>query len=205
MSHISSTATVENPENVQQSACVYDYAQLRGTAVLQNNVFLAERAVVEGNARLNGTSSVGQDAHVSDHAYLNGATIIGQARIHGSATLYTRAYITGYADISENSHHLVVGPIGSEDRYVNIFRTYPGPQRKKWSHLILAGCWSGTVKELRQRIMRQEHGWGREDEADIVRFGKQYLALCRLAQIYVDKWESEPITEGDRYYWENRW
>ena len=100
------------------------------------------------------------------------ARVYGQAQVYDRATVsgqvqvYDRAMVSGHArvydqgDIASTRHYLTVGPVGSEDRMVTVHRHYGGPDSATWGHLVVAGCWEGTLYELAARIaMDGDHGW----------------------------------------------
>jgi hypothetical protein len=85
---------------------------------------------------------------------------------------------------------LLAGPIGSEDRTITVYRTYT---QTGWSHQVVAGCWSGTLNELTERIHDPSTAWGEvEDEFDAKRWQDDYLAFITFAQVRVSEWMSEP-------------
>jgi len=80
-------------------------------------------------------------------------------------------------------HVLTVGPVGSENRHVTIHRTAGG------GHLIVAGCWQGTIDELAARISDDgDHGWPGPD-ADTYR--RDYESVIAMAQIRIREWGNQ--------------
>ena len=126
-------------------------------------------------------------------------------RVTGNALVTENAWVTGNAqvagrgDISSTRHVLTVGPLGSEDRYVTVHRHYDGPDSRVWGHLVVAGCWKGTLDELDARIHSGgEHGWN-ADKAD--RSRADYEAFITYARHRVVEWEAEPLTQADHDRW----
>ena len=139
-------------------------------------------------------------AGVSDRARVFGsAQVFGSARVYDSAEVCDSARVTGQGDIASTRHVLTVGPVGSEDRTVTIHRHYDGPDSTRWGHLVVAGCWSGTLDELAERITPDgAHGWGENAE----RWRADYLAVIAVARVRVAEWEAEPLTAADHERWE---
>ena len=176
-----STNDIHNPRvtgnaRVTDTAQVTDNARVTGTALVTGNALVTDTALVTGNARVTDT-----------------AQVTGNARVTGTAQ------VTGRGDISSTHHFLTVGPMGSEDRYVTVHRHYGGPDSQVWGHLVVAGCWRGTLDELDARIHSgDEHGWD-YDEAD--RSRADYEALITYARHRVVEWEAEPLTQADHDRW----
>ena len=151
-------------------------------------------ALVYGDARVTGNAWIGGNAWVTDTAQVTDTALVtDNARVTGTAR------VTGRGDISSTHHFLTVGPMGSEDRYVTVHRHYGGPDSRVWGHLIVAGCWKGTLDELDARIHSGgEHGWN-DDEAD--RSRADYEAFIAYARHRVVEWEAEPLTQADHDRW----
>ena len=121
------------------------------------------------------------------------------ARVYDSAWVSGSAVVRGQGDIASTRHVLTVGPVGSEGRTVTIHRHYDGPDSTRWGHLVVAGCWSGTLDELAERISPDgAHGWGEDAE----RWRADYGAVIAMARARVAEWEAEPLTAADHERWE---
>ena len=129
------------------------------------------------------------------------AWVYGSARVYGSALVSGSAVVRGQGDIASTRHVLTVGSVGSEDRTVTIHRHYDGPDSTRWGHLVVAGCWAGTLDELAGRISPDgAHGWGEDAE----RWRADYGAVIAMARVRVAEWEAEPLTEADHERWAQR-
>ena len=126
------------------------------------------------------------------------AWVYGSARVYGSALVSGSAVVRGQGDIASTRHVLTVGSVGSEDRTVTIHRHYDGPDSTRWGHLVVAGCWAGTLDELAGRISPDgAHGWGEDAE----RWRADYGAVIAMARVRVAEWEAEPLTAADHERW----
>ena len=66
------------------------------------------------------------------------------------------------------------------------------------ANLVVAGCWSGTLDELADRISPDgPHGWGEDAE----RWRADYGAVIAMARVRVAEWEAEPLTAADHERW----
>ena len=142
---------------------------------------------------------ISPDAEVSGSARVYGsAAVCDRARVYGRARVSGNAEFSGQGDIASTRHVLTVGPVGSEDRTVTIHRHYDGPNSTRWGHLVVAGCWSGTLDELADRISPDgPHGWGEDAE----RWRADYGAVIAMARVRVAEWEAEPLTAADHERW----
>ena len=145
------------------------------------------------------TEGRSKDAELIGDALVYGdARIFDSARVYGDARVHGNALISGNADLARSRHVLTLGPVGSGDRTVTIHRHYDGPSAAKWGHRINAGCWSGTLGELADRIAGDGHGW----PAGLVdRCRADYRAVIVVARIRVAEWEAEPLTAADHERW----
>ena len=161
---------------------------------------VCDSARVSGSARVYGSAWVSGSAVVSDGAWIyDRARVSGSARVYGSAWVSGSAVVRGQGDIASTRHVLTVGPVGSEGRTVTIHRHYDGPDSTRWGHLVVAGCWSGTLDELAERISPDgPHGWGEDAE----RWRADYGAVIAMARVRVAEWEAEPLTAADHERWE---
>ena len=174
-------------------------ARVYGDALISGNARVFDSARVYGDARVSGDARVYGNARVFDSARVHGnALISGNARVSGDAEVSGNARISGNADLARSRHVLTLGPVGSGDRTVTIHRHYDGPSAAKWGHRINAGCWSGTLGELADRIAGDGHGW----PAGLVdRCRADYRAVIVVARIRVAEWEAEPLTAADHERW----
>ena len=95
-------------------------------------------------------------------------------------------------------HYLTVGPVGSEGRTVTVHRHYDGPNSNTWGHLVIAGCWQGTLDELEARIAADgDHEWS----GDASRWRADYESLITFTRPRVAEWAAEPVTGADHARW----
>ena len=184
---------------VSDSARVSGDARVYGDALISGNAWVHGNALISGNAEVHGNARVSGDARVYGNALISGnAEVHGDARVYGNARVSGDALISGNADLARSRHVLTLGPVGSGDRTVTIHRHYDGPSAAKWGHRINAGCWSGTLGELADRIAGDGHGW----PAGLVdRCRADYRAVIVVARIRVAEWEAEPLTAADHERW----
>ena len=163
------------------------------------STFISSNARVCDNARVSGSAWVYGSARVYDNASVSGnAAVSGRARAYGDAVVSGSAVVRGQGDIASTRHVLTVGPVGSEDRTVTIHRHYDGPNSTRWGHLVVAGCWAGTLDELAERISPDgPHGWDEDTE----RWRADYGAVIAMARVRVAEWEAEPLTAADHERW----
>jgi hypothetical protein len=138
------------------------------------------------NAHVLGYARVSDNAHVFDNARVSGnAWVSDNARVSGDARVFDNALVSGDAwvgdaEVRAPRHVLTVGPIGSVQRTVTIWRHQDGTAR------ITAGCWTGTPGELAERIAPGgEHGWPAKDEG---RWRADYEAVVALARARQAEW-----------------
>ena len=131
----------------------------------------------------NGGGWVQDTALVAPTAYVGpDAQVYGSARVYGTARVFGKERVYGAALVEHTRHVVTVGPIGSEDRTVTAYRTTDG-------HEIIAGCWSGTVDELADRISHPKQAWPDSNKADRKRWRRDYEAVITLVRSRLDEWD----------------
>lgn len=88
------------------------------------------------------------------------------------------------ARLTETSHVLLVGPLGSENRFATLYRTETG-------HRLTIGCWSGTLDTLMGEVTRRRNEVWADIEApeDIMdRWATQYEALVSFGKVVAEGW-----------------
>ena len=156
---------VESELNLSPSgaAWVYGDAQVSGDARVADNASVYGGAQVYGNASVYGDASVyGNDAQV-----YGGAWVHGDARVFGDAQVYVARHVT------------TLGPVGSEDRVVTIYRDKDGTAR------IVAGCWTGTPDELAERI---KGAWPGASKPERQAWKADYKTVIKLARRREKEW-----------------
>lgn len=147
-------------------------------------------------------AKVYDSARICDSARVYGSALVtGSAWVYGSAEVYGAALVSGRGDIAHTRHWLTVGPLGSANRAMTIHRHYDGPDTDTWGHLVIAGCWSGTLNQLAARIAGDDHGWTPDQAAQ---WRADYEAAITYARIRVSEWEAEPVTAADHARWAAR-
>ena len=119
----------------------------------------------------NGGGWVEDTASVDDTAYVG-----PDAQVSGSARVYGSARVCGSAWVKHPRHVLTVGPIGSEDKTITVFRSDTG-------HGIAVGCWcdpASTVEDLAAEVQRRapEHA-------------AEYAAVEVLVRLRIEEWEAQ--------------
>ena len=120
---------------------------------------------VQDTASVDETAYVGPDAEVS-----------GTARVFGTAQVCGNAWVCGNAEVSGSRHVLTVGPIGSEDQTLTLFRTETG-------YGVSVGCWhpdGATLDDLTAEVQRRA-----PDHAD------EYEAAMALCRVRIAEWEAQ--------------
>ncbi|MBK6858130.1 MAG: hypothetical protein IPG97_16660 [Microthrixaceae bacterium] len=142
---------------------------------------------VEDTATVDETAYVGPDARVFETARVSGsAWVYGTARVFGAAEVSGTALVFGAAEVSGNAevfgaaqvsaprHVLTVGPIGSEDQTLTLFRAETG-------YWVSVGCWhpdGATLDDLTAEVQRRA-----PDHAD------EYEAAMALCRVRIAEWE----------------
>ena len=142
---------------VQDTASVDETAYVGPDAEVYGNAQVCGNARVFGNARVSGTAQVSETARVS-----GAAEVSGNARVFGAAW------------VSTSRHVLTVGPIGSEDQTLTLFRTETG-------YGVSVGCWhpdGATLDDLTAEVQRRA-----PDHAD------EYEAAMALCRVRIAEWE----------------
>ena len=130
---------------------------------------------VQDTASVDETAHIGPDAEVSGAAQVCGnAQVYGNARVCGAAEVYGAARVSGNARVSAPRHVLTVGPIGSEDQTLTLFRAETG-------YWVSVGCWrpdGATLDDLTAEVQRRA-----PDHAD------EYEAAMALCRVRIAEWE----------------
>ena len=138
---------------------------------------------VRDTASVDETAHIGPDARVSGAARVFGAArVYGNARVSGNAWVYGNAQVYGNAEVFGNAwvsgarHVLTVGPIGSEDQTLTLFRTEAG-------YGVRVGCWhpdGATLDDLTAEVQRRA-----PDHAD------EYEAAMALCRVRIEEWDAQ--------------
>lgn len=160
---IGGEAQVSGNAHVSDDALLLDYVRIGG------NARVADNARVYGKAEVSGQARIENYAMVADNAWVRSDALVKDfARVRGSALVYGRARVTGRAMvrdahvyrnaqvwgrvvgvasiaegalISQSSDYLSIGPLGSRDAMLTVYRTKTGIG-------AATGCFVGTLDEL---------------------------------------------------------
>ena len=151
---VQDTATVDETAHIGPDARVYGAAQVFGNAWVYGTAWVFGSARVFGNARVSGKN----------------AEVFGSARVFGNAEVFGNARVYG------SRHVLTVGPIGSEDQTLTLYRTETG-------YGVSVGCWhpdGATLDDLTAEVQRRapEHA-------------AEYAAAEALLRLRINEWEQE--------------
>ena len=137
----------------------------------------------ESNLNQYGDAWVYGDAQVSGDARVYGtARVSGNARVSGTAWVYGTAQVSGNARVKKSRHYVLIGPVGSEARTVTICRTKTDDHV---GYYINAGCWTGTIEQLDERIC---DGWPNATAKQRARYFTDYTHVIALARLRVAEW-----------------
>ena len=133
--------------------------------------YIAESAIVGPRAQIEGRARILGMARVVDTARVRDAEVVGLACIGGTA------------EVLRTTDYLVLGPLGSVGRMVTFYRT------REQSIGVNAGCFAGTIDELRQQV---EVGpdWRYSPWSDRELWAEQYEAAIELAEEWavINEW-----------------
>ncbi len=93
------------------------------------------------------------------------------------------AWVSGNAQVKKSRHYVVIGPVGSEDRTVTICRT---KTEDVVGHQISAGCWTGTVDQLVERL---PNAWPNVTAKKRARLLSDYQQVITLARLRIAEWQ----------------
>ncbi|MEI7818723.1 MAG: hypothetical protein WCI47_01245 [bacterium] len=157
---------------------------------------------ISESAQVSPKAWVGQEVRIADLAIINdtailedrcvimdGAIISSMTHIFGDAVIGSRVIVVEQvcigdgAEIRNITDYLVAGPIGSENRFVTLYRTVGG------GHMVHVGCWgSHTLDELEARIHEPDR-WGKSHQV----FADQYEGFIHMARIWAKRWYMEAV------------
>lgn len=171
---------VEKEENLSHygNAWVYDNALVYGNAWVDGDARIRDNARVYRDARVGGKAYIYSNARVYGNACVGDNSIIGDyARVSGNALMFGNAivsgnaYIYGTASISESTHCMTIGLIGSRNDTITFFRT------KDRKINVTCGCLSGDILEFLDAV-NETHGENKH--------GRVYRLACQLAEEQID-------------------
>ena len=208
---------VEKESNLRGKAWVYGNARIYGDAQVYGNAVVYGNAQVYGNARVCANAQVYGNARVyGDAIVIDTALVCDHAAIYGSAMVYDRSEVSGYARISENAKvggsvrvyddaevfgsTLIYGSavisnnarIGHTMDCLHAFSYTSRPlkltlTRQEGGHLIIMGCWSGSIEEFEQLIARPY--WVETLGDDVVEARPEMEVWALLMRTRINRWK----------------
>ena len=116
------------------------------------NLSQADECWVSGNAWVYGNAQVRGDAWVAGDAWVYGnARVFGNAQVYGNARVFGAAWVSGNARVFEASHIISIGPVGSRNSTLTMFRTDKGSS-------VVTGCFLGTLAEFEAAVKKKPEG-----------------------------------------------
>ena len=142
--------------------------ELGGFVEKEENLDHSGNAWVYGNAWVSGNARVSGDAWVYGNARVSGdAWVYGDAWVSGNARVYGNAWVSGNARVYGNKDYSCANGFGRFCRNTTFFKTKDG------SVTVSCGCFSGTIKEFREKV--------KETHKD-TKLAKEYLMLADLME-----------------------
>jgi len=191
---VDSYARVGSFARIGADASVGSYARIGSYASVGLYARIDSCASVGLYASVGSAAHIGLGAHIGSHA-----RVASGARVGSYARIDSGAYIGSAARITRCTDALHYGPIGSEDRYVTMYRLADG------SEALHCGCWTGSLDELSERIEHESaHGW---HSAISERCRDEYRALIALCRAHLARhdWsadrEQTDAEAGDERMW----
>lgn len=157
------SATVRDHGMVMGATTLSGNSQVRGTGTVTGDAALCGNAIVQGRGVVTDFARVRDDVVVTDDAFVGGtASVHGHTRLGGNSRVYGCTLLKqGHfmdvvhpVDIGDTRHVMSVGPIGSEDVTAELVRTKDG------GHLVIIGCWDGTVDTMMDEVRVRSQYWG---------------------------------------------
>lgn len=140
-------AYVTDNAYVTGNAYVADEAWVYGDAIMSGNARLFNNARVYGNAQVSENAKVSDEAWVTGNAKVSGnVQVTGEAWVTGEALVDGNAHLSRDAQVSSEDGFLVVGPIGSEGRYLTAFKS------RNEKIYVIRGGFDGTLEEFEEAV-----------------------------------------------------
>ena len=143
--------------------------ELGGFVEKEENLDHSGDAWVSGNAWVYGNARVSGDAQVSGNAW-----VYGNAWVSGNAWVYGNVRVSGDAQVYGNKDYSCARGFGRFGRNTTFFKTKDG------SVTVSCGCFSGTIKEFREKV--------KETHKD-TKLAKEYLMLADLMEYHFSEEE----------------
>ena len=141
--------------------------ELGGWIEKEENLDQSGDALVAGDAHVFGNARVSSNAWVYGDTFVyDNARVYGDAHVFGNAQVAGDAHVFGNARVSGDADWMIVGPIGSRDGYITIFRE---PNRIA----VVCVCFYGSLDEFAAQVVKT-HGDNQH--------AKAYLAMIEMAK-----------------------
>ena len=166
---------------------VFGYSEIHGCAVICGFSVINGYANISGHSVICDNSTIYDHAIITDKVKLSGNSIIsGNCRIEGTSTLCGLTYIFGdaivknirndgtlrlgkFANISNTTDFINIGPIGSRDDYTTFYKT------KDNGIYVCCGCFNGSLEEF-EEVVKKTHG---DNE-----YAKEYMKAIEMVKMY---------------------
>ena len=140
---------------VKDSARIYNNAIISGFAVISDYAIVRDNAVVNSNAKVKNSAKI-QDmvtvmdrAVIKDNAIINNyAEICGDAIVSNESIISGNAVIYGEANIENTTDVLVIGPIGSRNKYTTFMK-------QQDNIYVRCGCFFDTIDNFAKEVTRR--------------------------------------------------
>ena len=172
--YVQSESNLSHEENcwIFDKACVYGDALVFGDAKIYGKAEVFDDAKIYGKAEVFGDALVFDDAKIYGKAEVYGdAKIYGDALVFGDAIVYGDAKICGGAEIKETGDYITISGLGRRNRTTTFYKSKSG------AILVKCGCFSGTLKEFKNKVIETHKA---------TKYTKEYLAAVQVAKIHFE-------------------
>lgn len=165
------------------SCWVAGNAHVAGDARVSDNAWVYENARVYGRAWVYGDALVAENAQVEENARVYGdAQVLGNAQVYGKAVVQFNALVKGNARVARSSDYLCLGPLGSRQAMLTVYRTAEGLE-------AATGCFVGSLEELLVAA--------RKTHAQTPQYWRDYLLAVAYAreqlEVAIEKRRHQPL------------
>ena len=165
-------AEIYEKAKICKNSKVYDCAKIHGNAWICGNSKIYEFAEVYENSEVYGNSEVRGNSKVYGNSKIyNYAKICDNAEIRGDTEILNDVVIGKDAVIESSRDYIFIGPVGSKNKVVTVFKTSEGIR-------ILRGCFYGSIEEFENKV-KSKH---KDNE-----YGNEYLDFVELLKTRFNK------------------
>lgn len=169
-------ATVGDRAHLTMSAQASGQTYVGGQAIMTGQSRATGLAVVSGNAQMRDTAEISGSARLSGYAQM-----CGNAKVDGDTLVSGRVHLSDGAELRRMQDLLVVGPLGSANTDLVLYRTTSG-------HTVRVGCWQGQIDELVDEVDRRARYWIRT-KATKQAWRTEYAMIAELCRVRATTWE----------------